>query len=63
MLFRSLIGPGNIKETLALDPSGDSFSGTFTITQYDENGNKLGHVQGNIAGTRIDTNTKADSIF
>jgi hypothetical protein len=59
----NLIGPANIKENLALDPSGDSFSGTFTITQYDENGNKLGHVQGNITGTRIDTNTKADSIF
>jgi hypothetical protein len=59
----TLIGPANIRETLTLDPTGKSFAGTFTITQYDESGNKLGHVLGNITGTRIGINTGADSIF
>jgi hypothetical protein len=51
------VGPANIVEDVELGPKGNAFSGTFTITQYDMNGNVLETVSGNIAGTRIDVNT------
>jgi hypothetical protein len=50
-------GPVNIKEQLVLSPSGDSFSGTFTINAYDTKGNNVNHVTGNITGTRITVDT------
>jgi hypothetical protein len=59
----NLIGPANIKEAITLEPSGSKFAGTFTIDQYDEAGNNLAHVQGNITGTRISVDTKEQSIF
>jgi hypothetical protein len=59
----SLIGPANIKEEITLEPNGSKFTGAFTIDQYDEAGNNLGHVQGNITGTRIGVYTKEQSIF
>jgi hypothetical protein len=40
-----------------LGPKGNAFSGTFTITQYDMNGNVLEAVSGNITGQRVDVNT------
>ena len=49
----TFVGPGNIRENLTLDHGGDSYSGTFTIDQYDTNGNLLAHVQGNVTGQRI----------
>jgi hypothetical protein len=59
----NLIGPANIKESITLAPNGSKFSGAFTIDQYDESGNNLAHVQGNITGTRIGVYTKEQSIF
>ena len=59
----TLIGPANIKEDVTLDPDGNKFSGTFTIDQYDEDGNNLAHVQGVINGVRIGVNTPEQSIF
>lgn len=49
----TFVGPGNIRENVTLDHSGDSYSGTFTIDQYDTNGNLLAHLQGNVTGQRI----------
>jgi hypothetical protein len=51
------VGAANIVEDVELGPRGDAFSGIFTITQYDMNGNVLETVSGNITGTRIDVNT------
>jgi hypothetical protein len=59
----TLIGPGNIREEVTLGPGGNKFTGTFTIDQYDESGNKLAHVEGSITGTRIGVNTPPQSIF
>ncbi len=59
----TLIGPANIKETVTLDPTGDNFSGTFAINQYNEAGKKLVHIQGTITGTRITVDTTEESIF
>ena len=47
------VGPGNIKEQVTLGHGGNSYSGTFTIDQFDTNGNLLAHIQGNIAAERI----------
>lgn len=59
----NLIGPANIRETVTVGPHGKKFEGTFTIDQYDESGNLLGHVQGVITGTRIEVDTLPSKIF
>jgi hypothetical protein len=53
----NLVGPARIQQWLTLDPKGDSTSGKFTIDQWDEAGNLLGHVQGYIKGTRVTMET------
>ena len=58
-----LIGPANIREEIKLANDGKQFAGSFTIDQYDEAGNLLGHVQGKITGVRIEADTPPTSIF
>lgn len=53
----NLVGLAVIRQSIALNEKGDEISGSFTIDQYDESGNKLAHVQGNISGTRVTINT------
>jgi hypothetical protein len=53
----NLVGPARIQQWLTLDPKGNSTSGKFTIDQYDESGNLLAHLQGNITGTRVTMET------
>jgi hypothetical protein len=52
-----LIGPARIQQWLTLDPDGDATSGKFTVVQWDESGNVLAHVQGNVTGTRVTMET------
>lgn len=59
----NLVGPANIRETVTVDRDGDSFTGTFTIDQYTEAGNRVAHLQGVIKGTRITVSTPPTSIF
>jgi hypothetical protein len=47
----------NIRENLTLSPSGDSFTGTFTIDIYTTNQSQVAHIAGNIAGTRVTVDT------
>lgn len=49
----TFVGPANIREEVVLDRDGDSYRGTFTIDQYDTNGNVLAHLAGKVIGTRI----------
>ena len=49
----TFVGPANIREQVTVDHSGNAYSGTFSITQYDTNGNVLAHVVGVIAAQRI----------
>jgi hypothetical protein len=58
----NLVGPARIQQWLTLDSKGDSTSGEFTIDQWDESGNLLAHVQGNITGTRVTMNTGFQSV-
>lgn len=47
------VGPANIRENVTLNALGNSFSGTFTIDQFDTNGNTLGHIVGKITAQRV----------
>jgi hypothetical protein len=53
----NLVGPARIQQWLTLDPDGDSTTGKFTVVQWDESGNVLVHVQGNVTGTRVTMET------
>ena len=49
----TFVGPANIREEVTLDDQGNSFSGTFTIDQFDTNGNTLAHILGKITAQRV----------
>ena len=52
------LGPVNIQEKIKLDADGDSYSGSFTLTQYSPDGHTpLGGVKGIVSATRV----RADS--
>jgi hypothetical protein len=63
----SFAGPTQIQEQITLDPTANSFSGTFTIDSYSEVNGVLSpnptHFQGSITGTRITVNTPVQSVF
>lgn len=56
-LTGELVNYVNVREQLTLSPSGDSFTGTFTIDIYDTNQNHLGHIMGNVTATRVTVDT------
>ena len=47
----------NLREQDTLSPSGDSYTGTFTLDVYDTKGNHVDHVGGTIIGTRVTVDT------
>jgi hypothetical protein len=47
------VGPANIRENVTLNAQGNNFSGTFTIDQFDTNGNTLAHIVGKITAQRV----------
>jgi hypothetical protein len=47
------LGPTNIQEDVTVDETGNNYTGTFTIDQYDTHNNVLAHVAGTITATRI----------
>ena len=59
----NMIGPANIRETVTLDAHGASYSGTFSIDQYDTSGNLLVHITGEVKATRITVETKLSDIL
>ena len=50
---KTFVGPANIKEDVVLNKFGDGYRGTFTINQFDTNGNVLAHITGTVTGERI----------
>jgi hypothetical protein len=58
-----LIGPARLQAAITLDPSGEHFTGKFTIDQYDEAGNHLMHLEGTLNADRMTVNTPESSIF
>ena len=43
----------NIREQVTLSPSGNMYTGTFTIDVYDPKGNHVDHIAGTVNGTRL----------
>jgi len=54
---------GQIREEIDLDRSGDKHFGTFTIDNYDLEGNLSFHVQGTVDATRITVKTDLKDLF
>jgi len=52
----------NIREQVTLSPSGDYYSGTFTIDVYDTKGNKVDHVGGTVNATRVTVDTLVSAV-
>ena len=57
-----IVGPARIQQWLTVDSKGNATSGKFTIDQWDEVGNLLGHVQGKVIGTRVTMETGFESV-
>lgn len=57
-----LVGPARIQQWITIDPEGNATSGKFTIDQWDEAGNLLAHVQGDITGTRVTMETGFEKV-
>ena len=50
----ALVNKINIQEQVTLDPSGNEYSGTFTITIFNAAGTQqVDHLAGTIAATRV----------
>jgi len=47
----------NIRQQITLSPSGDSYTGTFTLDVYGTDGAKADHVAGNVKATRVSVDT------
>ncbi len=52
-----LVNKVNIREQISLSPSGDSYTGTFTLDVYDTSGNHVDHVVGTLMATRVTVDT------
>ena len=59
----NLLGPANIREDIVLSHDGNSFTGTFTIDQYDQAGNTLVHLVGQIEAKRITVDTPVTDVL
>jgi hypothetical protein len=49
----TLVGPANIREMITVDASGKTYRGTFTLNQFNVNGNLLAHFAGKVIALRI----------
>jgi len=49
----TFVGPANIRQRVAVGHDGNTYSGKFTIDQFDTNGNLLVHLTGNVAAKRV----------
>ena len=59
----NLVGVANIREEVTLSADGNTFTGTFTLDQYDQAGNKLVHLIGIVSGTRLTVDTPASAVL
>jgi hypothetical protein len=59
----NFVGPAQIQESVTLNKAGDAYTGTFTIDQYDPNGNLIVELKGNQTAIRITVNTTIDQVL
>lgn len=57
----NLVGVSYILEQVTLDPGGNSYTGTFSVEGYDLDGNHVFHIDGEIAGDRINMDPPPDA--
>jgi hypothetical protein len=57
------LGLANIREEVTISGNGRSYSGTFAIDQFDQAGNVLAHLSGQVKARRITVDTPASSLF
>jgi len=53
----ALLNVINLREVDTLSPSGNTYTGTFTLDVYDTNGSHVDHVAGKVTGTRVTVDT------
>ncbi len=59
----TLQGPANIRQDITLGRDHNSFTGTFTIDQYNTGNNLLVHLTGTIQGKRITMDTTVNDLL
>jgi len=59
----NFVGVANLREDIVLSRDGKSFTGTFTIDQYDQSGNTLAHLNGVVSATRVTVDTPASAVL
>jgi hypothetical protein len=59
----TFLGPANIREDVRLSEDGKSFSGTFSLTQYNQAGTAVFHAVGEITGKRITVHTTITDVL
>lgn len=59
----TFLGIANIREDVSVSDDGKSFSGHFSLTQYDEAGTAIFHAEGNITGKRITIHTDVSDVL
>jgi hypothetical protein len=59
----NFIGLANIREEITLSRDGSSFTGTFTIDQYDQSKSNPVRIQGELTGQRIEVRTTVHDLI
>jgi hypothetical protein len=59
----NFVGPAQIREQITLDKKGNTYSGTFTIDQYNPAGTLLAEVKGNVTATRVTVDTTINQVL
>jgi hypothetical protein len=57
------LGFANIRQDIILSQDGKTFTGKFTISQYDASGNLLVEIKGNLVGTRVTITTTVQDLL
>lgn len=57
------VGLAHISQHIRVSADGTSYSGMFTIDQYDTTGNLLVHIGGNISGTKVTADSPTIMTF
>jgi hypothetical protein len=56
-------GFDNIRQDITVSRDGKTFTGTFTIDQYDSAGNLLDEIKGDLVGTRVTLSTTVSDLL
>src|SRR4029434_7701771 len=59
----NMVGPANIRENVTLGPQGTTYTGTFSIDQYDTSRHLLAAIVGEVKAPRITVDTKISDIL